>query len=91
MESLRGVRAIGSQKAPASKGREASRGVGKLSRKKEAPLLNIPLGVHFVKEKKVLLICDSNNHRVMVLDPFKNDVYPWLGAGEEGFADGRTG
>ena len=38
----------------------------------------------------MLLICDSNNHRIMVLDPFKNEIYPWLGGGEEGLADGRT-
>jgi hypothetical protein len=51
--------------------------------------LQFPSAVHFIPEKNVLMIADTYNHKVKVLDPFKNEVYSWLG-GEVGLKDGHT-
>lgn len=41
--------------------------------------LQHPLGVHFIPEKNVILIADTYNHKLKVLDPFRNEVFSWLG------------
>jgi len=41
--------------------------------------LQHPLGVHFIPEKNVVLVADTYNHKVKVLDPFRNESYSWLG------------
>lgn len=41
--------------------------------------LQHPLGVHFIPEKNVVLVTDTYNHKVKVVDPFRNEAYSWLG------------
>lgn len=41
--------------------------------------LQHPLGVHFIPEKNVVLVCDTYNHKIKVVDPFRNESYSWLG------------
>ena len=41
--------------------------------------LQHPLAVHFVPEKNVVLVADTYNHKVKVVDPFRNEVFSWLG------------
>lgn len=35
--------------------------------------------MHFIPEKNVVLVCDTYNHKVKVVDPFRNESYSWLG------------
>lgn len=44
--------------------------------------LQHPLGVHFIPEKNVILIADTYNHKVKVLDPFRNEAFSWLGGAD---------
>jgi hypothetical protein len=44
--------------------------------------LQHPLGVHFIPEKNVILIADTYNHKVKVVDPFRNEVFSWLGGAD---------
>jgi hypothetical protein len=40
------------------------------------------------------LIADTYNHKVKVVDPFRNEVFSWLGGGENSsvsLKDGSTG
>ena len=37
--------------------------------------LQHPLGVHFIPEKNVILITDTYNHKIKVVDPSKKDTY----------------
>ena len=41
--------------------------------------LQHPLGVHFIPEKNVILVADTYNHKLKVLDPFRNEIFSWLG------------
>ena len=52
--------------------------------------LQHPLGVHFVKHKNVVLVTDTYNHKVKVIDPFTNEIFSWLGNGEGGLKDGNA-
>jgi hypothetical protein len=56
--------------------------------------LQHPLGVHFIPEKNVILVADTYNHKLKVLDPFRNEVFSWLGGVESHsattFRDGIT-
>ncbi len=55
--------------------------------------LQHPLGVHFISEKNVILVADTYNHKVKVIDPFKNQVFSWLGGSDNetiGLKDGVT-
>ena len=55
--------------------------------------LQHPLGVHFIPEKNVILIADTYNHKVKVLDPFRNEVFSWLGGADKptlSLKDGTT-
>jgi hypothetical protein len=54
--------------------------------------LQHPLGVHFVPEKNVILVTDTYNHKIKVVDPFKNEVFTWLGGAdsETNLKDGHT-
>ena len=52
--------------------------------------LQHPLGVHFIKGKNVVLIADTYNHKVKVVDPFTNEIFSWLGSGSGSFRDGAT-
>lgn len=44
--------------------------------------LQHPLAVHFVPEKNVILVADTYNHKVKVVDPFRNESFSWLGGSE---------
>ena len=44
--------------------------------------LQHPLGVHFIPEKNVILVADTYNHKVKVIDPFRNEIFSWLGGSE---------
>ena len=52
--------------------------------------LQHPLGLHFVKGKNVVLVADTYNHKIKVIDPFTNEIFSWLGSGEGGFSDDST-
>ena len=52
--------------------------------------LQLPLGVHFIPEKNVILVTDTYNHKIKVIDPFRNEVFSWLGSGKTEVADGAT-
>jgi hypothetical protein len=52
--------------------------------------LQHPLGVHFVKNKNVVLVTDTYNHKVKVIDPFTNEIFSWLGNGTGGLKDGNA-
>ena len=49
-----------------------------------------PLGVHFIKHKNVILVADTFNHKIKVIDPFTNEAFSWLGSGVGGFVDSMT-
>lgn len=44
--------------------------------------LQCPQAVHFIPEKNVVIVADTFNHKVKVLDPFRNEVFSWLGGSE---------
>jgi hypothetical protein len=52
--------------------------------------LQHPLGVHFVPDKNVVLVADTYNHKVKVVDPFRNEVFTWLGNGKAALKDDNT-
>ena len=52
--------------------------------------LQHPLGVHFVKHKNVVLVTDTYNHKVKVIDPFTNEIFSWLGNGNGSLKDGNA-
>ena len=56
--------------------------------------LQHPLGVHFIPEKYVILVTDTYNHKVKVVDPFRNEIFSWLGGAHtnrDSLVDGVTG
>ena len=52
--------------------------------------LQHPLGVHFVQGKNVVMVADTYNHKIKVIDPFNNEIFSWLGSGSPGLKDGYT-
>lgn len=52
--------------------------------------LQHPLGVHFVKHKNVVLVTDTYNHKIKVIDPFTNEIFSWLGDGNGSLKDGNA-
>ena len=52
--------------------------------------LQHPLAVHFIPEKNVILIADSYNHKIKVVDPFRNEIFSWLGSGRNILQDETT-
>ena len=52
--------------------------------------LQHPLGVHFVPDKNVILVADTYNHKIKVIDPFRNEVFTWLGNGKAALKDDST-
>ena len=54
--------------------------------------LQHPLGVTFIPEKNVLLVADTYNHRIKVVDPFRNEIFSWLGGShhQHSLQDGQT-
>lgn len=44
--------------------------------------LQHPLGVHFIPEKNVVLVADTYNHKIKVIDPFRNEIFTWMGSGK---------
>lgn len=56
--------------------------------------LQHPLGVHFIPEKNVILVTDTYNHKIKVVDPFRNEIFSWLGGShtaKDSLKDGVTG
>lgn len=49
-----------------------------------------PIGVHFIKGKNVVLVADTFNHKIKVIDPFTNEAFSWLGSGTGDFFDDVT-
>jgi len=50
--------------------------------------------VHFIPEKNVILVADTYNHKVKVVDPFRNEIFSWLGGAHtsrDSLIDGVTG
>ena len=45
--------------------------------------LQHPLGVHFIPEKNVILVTDTYNHKIKVIDPFRSEIFSWLGGGHQ--------
>ena len=52
--------------------------------------LQHPLGVHFIGDKNVVLVADTYNHKIKVIDPFRNEVFTWLGNGKAALKDEST-
>jgi len=52
--------------------------------------LQHPLGVHFIPEKNVIIITDTYNHKIKVVDPFRNEIFSWLGNGRNQLNDETT-
>ena len=52
--------------------------------------LQHPLGVHFIPEKNVILVTDTYNHKIKVVDPFRCEVFSWLGQGITSLLDDTT-
>jgi hypothetical protein len=52
--------------------------------------LQHPLGVHFIPEKNVVLVADTYNHKIKVIDPFRNEIFTWLGNGKAILKDDNT-
>lgn len=46
--------------------------------------------MHFVQEKNVILVADTYNHKIKVIDPFKNEIFTWLGNGKSHLTDSST-
>ena len=55
-----------------------------------AAKLQHPLGVHFLADKNVVVVADTYNHKIKVIDPFKNEVFTWLGNGKNTLKDDNT-
>ena len=52
--------------------------------------LQHPLGVHFIPDKNVILVADTYNHKIKVIDPFRNEIFTWLGNGKAALKDDST-
>ena len=52
--------------------------------------LQHPLGVHFIPEKNVIIVTDTYNHKIKVVDPFRNEIFSWLGNGKNKIVDETT-
>jgi hypothetical protein len=48
------------------------------------------MSVHFIPEKNVILVTDTYNHKIKVVDPFRNEAFSWLGSGKPSLADQTT-
>lgn len=49
--------------------------------------------MHFIPEKNVILLADTYNHKVKVVDPFRNEAFSWLGGADtpqNSLKDGTT-
>jgi len=49
--------------------------------------LQHPMSVHFIPEKNVILVTDTYNHKIKVVDPFRNEAFSWLGSGKPSLVD----
>jgi hypothetical protein len=52
--------------------------------------LQHPIAVHFIQEKNVVAVADTYNHKIKVIDPFRNEIYTWLGNGKAALKDENT-
>ena len=52
--------------------------------------LQHPMSVHFIPEKNVILVTDTYNHKIKVVDPFRNEAFSWLGSGKPSLIDNTT-
>ena len=52
--------------------------------------LQHPLGVHFIPEKNVVIVADTYNHKIKVIDPFRNEAFTWMGSGKSQLKDENT-
>jgi hypothetical protein len=48
------------------------------------------MSVHFIPEKNVILVTDTYNHKIKVVDPFRNEAFSWLGSGKPSLIDNTT-
>ena len=48
------------------------------------------MSVHFIPEKNVILVTDTYNHKIKVVDPFRNEAFSWLGSGIASLQDETT-
>jgi len=46
--------------------------------------------VHFVGDKNVVLVADTYNHKIKVIDPFRSEIFTWLGNGKAALKDENT-
>lgn len=47
------------------------------------------LGVQWWEEKKKIIVADTYNHRLKLLDPKTGEVKKWVGSGKSGLKDGK--
>lgn len=52
-------------------------------------LLQHPLGVIWWEKRKTVIVADTYNHRLKLLDPETRVIKAWIGSGERGFTDGK--
>jgi len=43
-----------------------------------------------LQEKNVIIVADTYNHKIKVIDPFRNEVFTWLGNGKALLKDENT-
>lgn len=46
--------------------------------------------MHFIPEKNVILVTDTYNHKIKVVDPFRSEIFSWLGQGKTCLTDETT-
>ena len=61
---------------------------GDVDGKGDAAKLQHALGVLWVESRKSVLVADTYNHRLKILDPAARSVRQWVGSGKSGLADG---
>src|SRR5690606_34155045 len=57
----------------------------------DAAKLQHPLGVLWLESKRRVLVADSYNHRLKLVDPEARTIESWVGTGKAGFRDGPAG
>ena len=48
------------------------------------------LGVQWWEKEKKVIVADTYNHRLKLLDPKANEVKRWIGSGKPGLKDGKA-